>query len=68
MGTGDQPGYQYATVVVGGVIGISWTALFLAHGLRVTFCDPLPDVAEWVRAGLARTPRRLRGWGCRWAI
>jgi ketoreductase RED1 len=39
--------------VVGGcVIGISWTALFLAHGLDVTVCDPLPDVAERVRAGL----------------
>jgi ketoreductase RED1 len=41
-----------ATVVGGGVIGISWTALFLAHGLEVTVCDPLPDVAERVRAGL----------------
>jgi hypothetical protein len=33
-------------------MGISWTALFLAHGLDVTVCDPLPDVAERVRAGL----------------
>ena len=52
MGTGGQPGYHRATVVGGGVIGISWTALFLAHGLEVTVCDPLPDVAERVRAGL----------------
>jgi ketoreductase RED1 len=52
MGIGDQPGYRRATVVGGGVIGISWTALFLAHGLQVTVCDPLPDVAERVRAGL----------------
>ena len=52
MGTGGRPGYRRATVVGGGVIGISWTALFLAHGLEVTVCDPLPDVAERVRAGL----------------
>jgi ketoreductase RED1 len=52
MGIGGRPGYHRATVVGGGVIGISWTALFLAHGLEVTVCDPLPDVAERVRAGL----------------
>ena len=34
MGTGGRPGYHRATVVGGGVIGISWTALFLAHGWR----------------------------------
>ena len=52
MGISGRPGYHRATVVGGGVIGISWTALFLAHGLEVTVCDPLPDVAERVRAGL----------------
>ena len=52
MGSGGRPGYHRATVVGGGVIGISWTALFLAHGLEVTVCDPLPDVAERVHAGL----------------
>ena len=52
MGISGRPGYRRATVVGGGVIGISWTALFLAHGLEVTVCDPLPDVAERVRAGL----------------
>jgi ketoreductase RED1 len=51
-GIGGRPGYHRATVVGGGVIGISWTALFLAYGLDVTVCDPLPDVAERVRAGL----------------
>jgi ketoreductase RED1 len=44
--------YQQATVVGGGVIGVSWTALFLARGLRVTVCDPLPDIERRVRAGL----------------
>jgi len=45
-------GFRTATVVGGGVIGISWTALFLAHGLEVTVSDPLPDVRDRVRAGL----------------
>jgi ketoreductase RED1 len=47
-----QSRYREAAVVGGGVIGVSWTALFLAHGLCVTVADPLPDIAERVRAGL----------------
>jgi ketoreductase RED1 len=46
------PVFRKATVVGGGVIGISWTALFLAHGLEVTVSDPVPDVEDRVRAGL----------------
>ncbi|WP_212749015.1 3-hydroxyacyl-CoA dehydrogenase NAD-binding domain-containing protein [Nocardia cyriacigeorgica] len=34
---------QRVTVVGAGVIGASWTALFLAHGLHVTVCDIAPD-------------------------
>jgi len=52
MGSGDQPGYRRAAVVGAGVIGISWAAEFLAHGMQVTVCDPVPDVEEHVRAGL----------------
>ena len=52
MSVDAQPRYREATVVGGGVIGVSWTALFLAHGLAVTVVDPLPDIAERVRAGL----------------
>jgi NADPH-dependent 2,4-dienoyl-CoA reductase/sulfur reductase-like enzyme len=52
MGSGDQPGYQRVAVVGAGVIGISWAAEFLAHGMQVTVCDPVPDVEERVRAGL----------------
>jgi lactate dehydrogenase-like 2-hydroxyacid dehydrogenase len=33
-------------VVGTGVIGASWTALFLAHGLRVLVADPGPDAEE----------------------
>jgi ketoreductase RED1 len=47
-----QPHYREAAVVGGGVIGVSWSALFLAHGLGVTVADPLPDIADRVRAGL----------------
>jgi len=47
-----QPRYSEAAVVGGGVIGVSWTALFLARGLGVTVADPLPDIADRVRAGL----------------
>ena len=51
-GNNAHSNYTQAAVVGGGVIGISWTALFLAHGLTVTVSDPLPDIAERVRAGL----------------
>jgi len=33
-------------VVGTGVIGASWTALFLAHGLRVLVSDPAPDAEK----------------------
>jgi len=33
-------------VVGTGVIGASWTGLFLAHGLRVLVADPSPDASE----------------------
>jgi 3-hydroxyacyl-CoA dehydrogenase len=33
-------------VVGTGVIGASWTGLFLAHGLRVLVADPSPDAAD----------------------
>ncbi len=44
--------YHQVAVVGAGVIGVSWAALFLAHGLRVTICDPRPDIERRVRAGL----------------
>ncbi|MEV8476353.1 3-hydroxyacyl-CoA dehydrogenase NAD-binding domain-containing protein [Streptomyces sp. NPDC051173] len=44
--------YRRATVIGGGVIGISWTGLFLAHGMDVVVTDPRPDVKDQVLAGL----------------
>lgn len=41
--------YSKVTVIGAGVIGASWTALFLAHGLMVVVNDPRPDVETIVR-------------------
>lgn len=41
-----------AAVIGGGLIGASWTALFLARDLRVTVHDPRPDIEPLVRASL----------------
>ena len=41
--------YSKVTVIGAGVIGASWTALFLAHGLTVVVNDPRPDVETIVR-------------------
>jgi ketoreductase RED1 len=46
------PTYHRAAVLGGGVIGVSWTALFLAHGLDVTISDPEPGIEQRVRAEL----------------
>jgi ketoreductase RED1 len=43
---------EHVTVIGAGVIGISWTALFLAHGLEVRVNDPDPAVEDRVRAGI----------------
>ncbi|MFJ4002610.1 3-hydroxyacyl-CoA dehydrogenase family protein [Streptomyces sp. NPDC090023] len=52
-----------ATVIGAGVIGISWTALFLAHGLHVTVTDPRPDAEDQVRAGVAEIAPTLAALG-----
>jgi ketoreductase RED1 len=52
MDEGTEEQYRAAAVIGGGVIGASWTALFLARGLRVTVNDPRPDIEPMVRAGL----------------
>lgn len=51
-----------AVAVVGtGVIGASWAALFLAHGLDVVATDPAPDAEERLRADVAATGLAARG-------
>jgi ketoreductase RED1 len=55
--------YQKATVIGGGVIGASWTALFLARGLEVTVCDPAPGIEQRIRTQLADIAPNLEQLG-----
>lgn len=45
---------QRITVIGGGLIGASWAALFLAHGLQVVVCDVAPGVEARVREALGQ--------------
>ena len=55
--------YDKVCVVGAGVIGASWTALFLAHGLHVVVNDPLPGIEATVRTFLERTAPTLQALG-----
>jgi ketoreductase RED1 len=55
--------HRRVTVVGAGVIGSSWTALFLAKGLTVTVTDPMPDVDQLVRDQLQQSIPTLRALG-----
>jgi carnitine 3-dehydrogenase len=46
-------GVDRVAVVGTGVIGASWAAHFLAHGLDVTASDPAPDAEDRLRADVA---------------
>jgi ketoreductase RED1 len=63
MNDGTNSAYRSVTVVGGGVIGISWTALFLGHGLRVTVSDPRLDIEDVVRTGLGEIAPTMRQLG-----
>jgi ketoreductase RED1 len=63
MPNGSTSEYRAATVVGGGVIGVSWAGLFLAHGLRVTINDPRPDIEPVVRAGLSEIAPTMAALG-----
>jgi ketoreductase RED1 len=43
---------EHVTVIGGGTIGASWTALFLAWGLEVRLHDPSPGIEASVRAAI----------------
>lgn len=51
------------TVVGGGLIGASWCALFLAHGLEVVLYDVAPDAEARVREELQRISPVLASLG-----
>jgi ketoreductase RED1 len=55
--------YRTVAIIGGGVIGSSWAALMLAHGLRVVVNDPRPDIEDVVRADLARIAPTLAALG-----
>lgn len=51
------------TVIGAGVVGISWSALFLANGHTVTVYDVADDSPQRVRDGVARCEPTLRSLG-----
>ena len=59
----DAQTFRNATVLGGGLIGTSWAALFLAHGLQVTISDPIPDAENRVRTGLREIAPTLEALG-----
>jgi ketoreductase RED1 len=55
--------YRNTCVIGAGVIGASWAALFLAHGLNVVVNDPQPNIADVVRTMLAKAAPTLKALG-----
>ncbi|MFD9006444.1 3-hydroxyacyl-CoA dehydrogenase NAD-binding domain-containing protein [Streptomyces sp. NPDC059582] len=55
--------FRTAAVIGAGTIGLSWTALFAAHGLTVHVSDPRPDLAEAIAEALAEFTPHLAAQG-----
>ncbi|MEU0582925.1 3-hydroxyacyl-CoA dehydrogenase NAD-binding domain-containing protein [Streptomyces sp. NPDC006132] len=55
--------FRTAAVIGAGTIGLSWTALFAAHGLTVRVSDPREDLAESVADALDRYAPHLAARG-----
>lgn len=55
--------FNPVTVIGAGTIGISWTALFLAHGLTVRVNDPRPDINVIVHHGIEQIKPTLQALG-----
>jgi ketoreductase RED1 len=55
--------YRKTAMIGAGVIGASWTALFLAHGLEVVVNDPRPDVEALVRDYIRSSLPTLKALG-----
>ncbi|MDM0117854.1 3-hydroxyacyl-CoA dehydrogenase NAD-binding domain-containing protein [Variovorax sp. J22R133] len=55
--------YRNTCVIGAGVIGASWAALFLAHGLNVVINDPQPGIEAAVRETLVKIGPTLRALG-----
>ena len=55
--------YRNTCVIGAGVIGASWAALFLAHGLNVVVNDPQPDIENFVKTMLQKAGPTLQSLG-----
>ncbi|MGA5203303.1 3-hydroxyacyl-CoA dehydrogenase NAD-binding domain-containing protein [Streptomyces variegatus] len=55
--------FRAAAVIGAGTIGLSWTALFAAHGLTVRVSDPREDLAEAVNEALEQYAPHLAARG-----
>ncbi|MFD7241181.1 3-hydroxyacyl-CoA dehydrogenase NAD-binding domain-containing protein [Streptomyces massasporeus] len=55
--------FRTAAVIGAGTIGLSWTALFAAHGLTVRVSDPREDLAEAVDEALTQYTPHLAARG-----
>lgn len=55
--------FRTAAVIGAGTIGLSWTALFAAHGLTVHVSDPRPDLKEATDEALAEFVPQLAAQG-----
>jgi ketoreductase RED1 len=55
--------YSRVAVIGAGVIGASWTAVFLAHGLSVVVNDPREDVEDVVADYIGKAGPTLRALG-----
>lgn len=55
--------YKNATIIGAGVIGGSWAALFLAHGMNVVIHDPQPDIEARITEMFAKIAPTLRDLG-----
>lgn len=55
--------YRRVAVIGAGVIGSSWTALFLAHGLKVVVNDPRADIESVLKNDLLEIAPTLQALG-----
>jgi carnitine 3-dehydrogenase len=61
----SSPTCETVAVVGSGLIGASWIALFLAHGMTVRAWDPNPEALQTLRARVRVAMPQLRQLGCR---
>ena len=61
--TGILGRYRNTCIIGGGVIGASWAALFLAHGLNVVVNDPSPTIEQFLHDMLRKSAPTLKALG-----